>query len=116
MIPENGTEETVIRNNQHNSQLALGGIVGGADSVKLTHSPSIREIQILRENSGVAMATNALEKSENGTDGAFSSLRPIQPEISNQVTPRSGSREEQLSQQSTNGKISGINLGSSLHY
>ena len=61
----------------------------------------------------MVIATNALEKSENGTDGAFSSLRPIQPEISNQVTPRSGSQEE--SQQS-NGKISGINLGSSMHY
>ena len=64
-----------------------------------------------RENSNVAALTNALEKSEQGTDGAFFSLRPIQPEINNQVTPRSGSQESQ-----SNGKINGLINGSSLHY
>jgi len=73
LIPEIGTEETVIRTNK---------------DLKMSHSPSICDINVQRDSSQVAgassSAANALEnKSEQATDAAFFSLKPIQPEINN---------------------------------
>ena len=78
---ELGTDETVLRGVDH----------------RLTQSPSIKDLTTINHGGSIVSVLkepNALEKPDHNPDVGFFSLRPIQPEIVQTVTPRSGSYDD----------------------